>query len=251
MMNDTEVICGKNSVEALIESDNTRSINKILILKSIKFDPKMKKIIDYAKRNKILVQEVPKEKLNTYTQDAHQGIVAIVSPIKYTELTDLIDSLKEKQGNSLVVILDGVQDPHNLGAIIRTAKCAGADAVIIPQRRAALINATVNKSSAGAISLIPIVQVTNINQCIETLKSNNFWIIGAESTGDKNYFDVDFDMNCAIVLGGEDEGVSKLVQKNCDIMVKIPMLGDFNSLNVSNAASIILFELVRQKISKS
>ncbi|MFA6989443.1 MAG: 23S rRNA (guanosine(2251)-2'-O)-methyltransferase RlmB [Candidatus Gastranaerophilaceae bacterium] len=250
-MQDQEIIYGKNAVEALIDSDNTKSINKILVLKNIKFDQKLKKIVDYARKNKILVQEVPKEKLNIYAKDSHQGIVALVSPITYTELHEFIYTLKNKQDNSLVVILDGVQDPHNLGAIIRTAKCAGADAVIIPQRRSASINSTVNKSSAGAISLIPIIQVTNINQCIETLKENNFWIVGVESTGDKNYFDVDFNMNCAIVLGGEDEGISKLVQKNCDIITKIPMPGAFNSLNVSNAASIILFEFVRQKLSKN
>jgi 23S rRNA (guanosine2251-2'-O)-methyltransferase len=250
-MQDQEIIYGRNAVEALINSDNTRSINKILILKNIKFDPKLKNIVDYARKNKILVQEVPKEKLNIYAKDSHQGVIALVSPIKYTELSDLLCLLKNKQENSLVVILDGVQDPHNLGAIIRTAKCAGADAVIIPKRRSASINATVNKSSAGAISLIPIIQVTNINQCIETLKENNFWIVGAESTGDKNYFDIDFNMNCAIVLGSEDEGISTLVRKNCDIMTKIPMPGDFNSLNVSNAASIILFEIVRQKLSKN
>lgn len=245
-----EIIYGKNAVEALIDSENNQSINKILILKSMKFDEKIKKIVTYAKNNKILVQEVPKEKLNFYAKDVHQGIVALVSPIKYTELEDLITLINEKQENSTVVILDGVQDPHNLGAIIRTAKCAGADAVIIPQRRSASINSTVNKSSAGAVSLIPIVQVTNINKCIETLKENSFWVIGAESTGTKNYFDIDYNMNCAIVLGGEDEGLSKLVEKNCDFVAKIPMLGEFNSLNVSNAASIILFEIVRQKLSK-
>ena len=191
------------------------------------------------------------EKINIYTKDSHQGIIAFVSPIKYTELNEFVYKLKDKKDNSLVVILDGVQDPHNLGAIIRTAKCAGADAVIIPQRRSASINATVNKSSAGAVSLIPIIQVTNINQCIETLKENNFWIVGIENTGDKNYFDIDFNMNCAIVLGGEDEGISKLVEKNCDIIAKITMPGSFNSLNVSNAASIVLFEIVKQNLARN
>lgn len=239
-----EIIFGKNAVISILESD--RSINRILLSKGMKFDNKVKKILNLSKANKIPFQEVPKEKINSYTEESHQGVIALVSPIEYTDFEELIAKLRNKENNSLIVILDGVKDPHNLGAIIRSAKCAGADGIIIPKRRTSPVTSTVEKSSAGAVSKIPIVQVSNLNNVISILKENNFWLVGAESSGDKNYFEIDYDMNCAIVLGGENEGISKLVAKNCDMLAKIPMPGGFNSLNVSNAASIMLFEVVRQ-----
>ena len=247
-MEKSGIVYGKNAVEALLEAGK-RQINKIFLAKGIKFDPKLKKIIDLANESGIVIQEVPKEKLNLMTEDAsHQGIVASVSPVEYIELEDFVESLKNKQTNSLIVMLDGVEDPHNLGSIIRTAFSAEVDGIIIPKRRSSPVTAVVEKASAGAVANMPIIQVTNLTNTIEQLKEENFWIIGAEGSASQDYFDADYNMNCVLVFGGEDRGVSTLVKKHCDILVKIPMLNKINSLNVANAASIIIYEVVRQKL---
>lgn len=246
-MSEPEIIFGKNSVESLLEF-NTDRVNKILILNSIKFDAKIKKIYELAKSNGIVIQNVPKEKLNSITQEVHQGVIAFVSPISYTDFDDFISTLP-KNKNSLLVMLDGLEDPHNLGAIIRTSVAAGAQGIIIPKRRNAQITSIVEKTSAGAVQRIPIMQVNNLNNTIERLKKENFWIIGAEGSAEKYYYEVNYDMNCTIVLGGENQGISELVKKNCDFLVKIPMIGEINSLNVSNAAAIVIYETIRQKLT--
>ncbi|MFH0702813.1 MAG: 23S rRNA (guanosine(2251)-2'-O)-methyltransferase RlmB [bacterium] len=248
-MNKDEVIYGKNPIEALLET-NPKKINKIFLAKGIKFDQKIKKIIDLAKSNKIIIQEVPRERLDIIAQGVHQGIAASVSPIEYMEFSDFQQILKNKSDLSLVIILDEVEDPYNLGSIIRTANAAGADGVIIPKRRSSPVTSTVEKASAGSVEKIPIIQVTNLTNVIEKLKKNNFWIIGAESTGNQYYFGADYNINCALVLGGEHQGISALVKKHCDMLVKIPMSENVNSLNVANAASIIIYEVVRQRILK-
>lgn len=158
----------------------------------------------------------------------------------------------KKDGYSKIVILDGVEDPHNVGAIIRTAACAGYDAVIIPSRRNAQVNATVEKTSAGAINHIPVIQANSLSSVIDKLKDNDYWIIAADAHGKDNYFDIDYtDMNFALIMGGEETGVSKNNMKKSDFVVKIPMLRNFNSLNVSNAACAIIYESVRQSVSKN
>jgi len=246
-MENNDIVYGKNSVEALLQSDRINRVNKILIAQHAKKDPKIVNIVKMAIDNKIPVQNVPKEKLSLLTTQAHQGVIAYISPIQYADLEDVLDNIKDKQENSLVIILDGVQDPHNLGAIIRSAKCAGAQAVIIPKRNSCSVNSTVEKCSAGAVSLIPIVQVGNINNAIDLLKEHGFWVYGAEANGEQNYCDVKYNSNTAIVMGGENQGVSKLTTQKCDVTIKINMKGDFNSLNVSNAASILMFEFLRQQ----
>lgn len=248
-MPDNEIIYGKNAVLSALEQSNRR-VNKIFILKGIKYDEKIKEILSLARDNKILYQDVPKEKLNQLTNNQnHQGIALSIAPIEYMQEDEFYDYALGHQ-DALVVILDGVEDPHNLGAIIRTAVCAGALGIIIPKRRNAQITSITEKTSAGAINKIPIIQVSNLNNTIEKLKKINFWIIGAEADGDKYYYDVNYNMNTAIILGGEGKGLSQLVKKNCDILVKIPMLNTFNSLNVSNAASIVIYETVKQKLQK-
>lgn len=248
-MEKSEIVFGKNAIEMLL-AGSKRKINKILLAKGIKYDDKIKKIVDIARKNNLIVQEVPREKLNAMTDGSHQGIIASVSPIEYMEFSEFRRSLKDKSDFSLVLILDGVEDPHNLGSIARTALCAGADAIIIPKRRSSPVTATVEKASAGAIESLPIIQVANLTNTIEKLKEDNFWIIGAEASGNQYYFEPDYNMNCALVMGGENQGISNLVKKHCDMLVKIPMPGDFNSLNVSNAASIITYEIVKQRMSK-
>ena len=190
---------------------------------------------------------MPKEHFSQYSAVSNQGIVAFVSPIAYCDFYDFLT--KKKNGYSRVIILDGVEDPHNLGAIIRTAACAGFDAVIIPSRRNAQVNSTVEKTSAGAVNHIPIIQVNSLSNAIDKLKDNDYWIIAADAHGKDNYFDINYtDMNFALIMGGEETGVSQNNMKKSDFVVKIPMLRNFNSLNVSNAACAIIYESLRQDI---
>ena len=176
----------------------------------------------------------------------HQGVIAQVSPIKYEDLEDFI----EKNSNELtsVVILDGVEDSHNLGAIIRSCVCAGVKGIILPSRRGVLINSTVDKTSAGAVNHISIIKVNSIVNAVQRLKEKNYWVIAADHHAKDNYYDIDYtDMNFALIMGAEHAGISKSLMKLSDFQVKIPMLTNFNSLNVSNATAIILFESVKQK----
>ena len=219
-MENSEIIYGKNSVmEALIAGN--REINKILISKNIHSDNKINKIKELAQNN---------------------GIVYV----------DLDDFLQEKpHTNSSLVILDGVEDSHNLGAIIRTCVCAGVDGIIIPSRRNVQVNSIVEKTSAGAINHIPIIKVNSLVNAVQKLKDNNWWIIATDASAKDNYYDVKYDdMNFAIIMGAEHAGVSKSLLKASDFVVKIPMQNSFNSLNVSNALSAIIFETLRQKLTK-
>lgn len=243
-----EIIFGKNSViEAL--SNPTREINKILISQNIHTDTKIEKIKELAKQRGIVYQFCGRDKFRPYEEFSHQGVVALVSPIEYLELEDFIE---KKHENSSVVILDGVEDVHNMGAIARTCVCAGVDAIIIPSRRNVSINSTVEKISEGAVNHIPIIKVNSLVSAVQKLKESDWWIIAADAKGKDNYFDVDYnDMNFAIIMGAEHAGVSKSLLKLADFKVKIPMLRDFNSLNVSNAFSAIIFETVRQKLKKA
>lgn len=245
-MENSNIIYGKNPVENLLQTKKRR-INRIMIAKGVKFDEKIKNIYSFAKQYKIPIQEIPRDRLDKLAPGVNQGIAASVSPIDYTEFDKLVDQLKNKT-NALLVILDKVEDPHNLGSIIRTAAGAEADGIIIPKRHSSPVTPTVEKASAGTAEQIAICQVTNITAAIEDLKNNNFWIIGADADGEKYYFEQDYKMNCALVLGGENQGISKLVKKNCDIIVKIPMSKNINSLNVANAGSILIYEIVRQRI---
>lgn len=239
-------IYGRNSVTEALISDS-RKINKILISKNSASDSKINEIIKLAKDNGVIFQFVPKEKFQEFSNLPHQGVLAMVSPVAYLDFYEFLE--KEKEGYSKIIILDGVEDPHNLGAVIRTAACAGYDAVVIPSRRNAQVTATVEKTSAGAINHIPLIQVNSLSNVIDKLKDNDYWIIAADAKGKDNYFDVDFNnMNFALIMGGEETGVSKNNLNKSDFVVKIPMLRNFNSLNVSNAASAIIYESVRQTI---
>ena len=244
-----DFIYGRNAVtEALLKTPSR--INKILISKNVTNDTKINEIIDLAKKNSVIFQFAPKERFAQYNDVANQGVIAFVSPVSYTDLYEFLNTPKD--GYSRVIILDGIEDPHNLGAIIRTTACAGFDAVIIPSRRNAQVNATVEKTSAGAINHIPLIQVNSLSNAIDKLKDNDYWIIAADAHGKDNYFDIDYtDMNFALVMGGEETGVSKTNIKKSDFIVKIPMLRNFNSLNVSNAACAIIYESLRQDITKA
>ena len=243
-----EIIFGKNSVlEALISGQ--REINKILISRNLHSDTKLNKIKELAQQNGVVFQFVAKEKFIPYAEYNHQGVIALVSPIKYTDLDEFLSVPHE---NESVIILDGIEDAHNVGAIIRTAVCAGVSGIIIPSRRNAQINSIAEKTSAGAINHIPIIKVNSLTNAVEKLKKSDWWVIATDASAKDNCYDINYnDMNFAIIMGAEHAGVSKSLLKASDFVVKIPMLKEFNSLNVSNALAVIIFEAVRQKLAKN
>lgn len=243
-----DIIFGKNSVtEALISGK--REINKILISKNIHTDAKIARIKELASQKGIIFQFVGREKLKPYDDYNHQGIIAMVAPIQYMELSDFIENCRVKKDYSSLVILDGVEDSHNLGAIIRTCVCAGVDGIVIPSRRNVLVNSVVEKISAGAVNHIPIIKVNSLVNAVQKLKESDWWVIATDASANDNYYDIKYnDMNFALIMGAEHAGVSKSLLNAADFVVKIPMQNNFNSLNVSNALSAIIFETLRQKL---
>jgi 23S rRNA (guanosine2251-2'-O)-methyltransferase len=213
-------------------------------------DLRLQRVVDESRKQGIAVRFVSRAELDQMAgNNAHQGVVAVTSAKQYNDLEDVIEV---KRGQySLIVVLDGVEDPHNLGAVIRTADAAGADAVIIPERRAASVTAIVAKASAGASEHLPMAKVTNIARTLEELKAKNIWTVGLDERGPQGYDSLDYNMDCAIVLGAEGKGIHQLVARKCDFLVSIPMLGKVPSLNVSVAAGIMLYEIVRQRRLKA
>jgi 23S rRNA (guanosine2251-2'-O)-methyltransferase len=243
---DSCIIEGRNSVMELLKSG--RDINKILVSNG-EMHGSINKVISLAKEKKIVVQNVDKAKLDLISQTgAHQGIIAYASAYKYFEVDEILAYAKEKNEVPFLVILDEIEDPHNLGAIIRTANCAGAHGIIISKRRAVGLTATVAKASAGAVEHTKVARVTNISQTIASLKENGLWVAGCDMTGKQNYFESDLSGAIAIVVGNEGRGISKLVSEKCDFTIKIPMLGRISSLNASVAASILMYEVTKQRL---
>lgn len=236
---------GRNSVLELLESG--KDINKIFIEKGEKHGS-IHKIIAIAKERKIIIVEKEKKKMQEIAQTSnYQGVIAIVPPFEYCEIEDILEKAKEKEEEPFVLILDGIEDPHNLGSIIRTAETAGVHGIIIPKRRAACVNSTVAKTSAGAVEYMKIARVTNISDAIERLKKAGLWICGTDINTDKYYYDQDLTGPIGIVIGNEGNGISEKVKKNCDFLVKIPMKGKVTSLNASVSAGIIIYETIKQK----
>src|ERR1700690_1451358 len=209
-------------------------------------DLRLKQVVDECRRQGVAVRFVPREELDHMAgNNAHQGGVAVTSAKQYNDIEDVVAA---KRGQySLIVVLDGVEDPHNLGAILRTADAAGADGVVVPERRSASVTGTVAKVSAGASEHLPIAKVTNISRTLEELKEKDLWIVGLDERGEQTYDQVDYKMHCAVVLGAEGKGLHDLVRRHCDFLVSIPMLGQVPSLNVSVAAGVVLYEVVRQR----
>ena len=236
---------GRNSVIELLESG--RDVNKILIAKGEKHGS-IHKIIAMAKERKILINEIERNKLNQMAQTPnHQGVIALVPPFNYCEVEDILEVAKQKNEKPFLLLLDGIEDPHNLGSIIRTAETAGVHGIIIPKRRAASVNSTVNKVSAGAVSYMKIARVNNLNETIRYLKEQDIWICGTDADTKIEYTKQDYKMPIAIVIGSEGFGMSRLVKENCDFLVKIPMKGKITSLNASVSAGIIMYEAVKQR----
>jgi len=209
-------------------------------------DIRLKRVIDDCRKVGIPVKFLPRTELDEMAgTGAHQGVVAVTSSKQYSDLDDVVGAKRGEK--ALIVVLDGVEDPHNLGAILRTADAAGADGVVIPERRAAGVTGTVTKVSAGASEHLPIARVTNIARSLEDRKDHNIWTVGLDERGSHTYDSLDYKMDCAIVLGAEGKGLHDLVAKKCDFLVSIPMLGKVPSLNVSVAAGVVLYEVVRQR----
>ena len=249
-MTEEHFIYGKNSIIEALESGD-REFNKILISNSARNDEKIKKIKKLAQKNGVVFQFVNKEKLNQIAPECnHQGILALIAPINYLPLDNFLETDSDKK--QTVVILDGIEDSHNLGAIIRSCVCAGVDAIILPSRRGVLINSTVEKTSAGAVNHIKIIKVNSIVNAVQKLKEHDYWVIASDHHSNNNYYDVDYtDISIALIMGAEHAGISKSLLKLSDYKVAIPMLTNFNSLNVSNATAIILFEIVKQKLQQN
>ena len=209
-------------------------------------DLRLQRLIEDCRKIGVPIRFMQRTELDRIAGDAaHQGVVAVTSAKQYGDLEDVIES--KRGSHSLIVVLDGIEDPHNLGAIMRTADAAGADGVVIPERRAVGITGTVAKVSAGASEHLPVAKVTNIARAIEDLKLKNIWTVGLAEDATQSYESLDYKMDTALVLGAEGKGLHDLVKKKCDILVSIPMLGSVPSLNVSVAAAVVLYEIVRQR----
>jgi len=236
---------GRNAVIELLESG--KDINKLYITKGEK-NGSINKIIALAKENKVVIVEKDKKQMEEMAQtDNFQGVIAIVPPFEYCEIDDILNYAKEKEENPFVLILDGIEDTHNLGAIIRTAETAGVHGIIIPKRRAASVNSTVSKVSCGAVEYMRISRVNNITDSIKELKEKGLWICGTSISAEKYYFNQDLTGPLGIVIGNEGKGMSDLVEKNCDFLVKIPMMGNVESLNASVSTGIIVYEALKQR----
>ena len=240
-------IYGINSVTEALKSRG-RAFEWVGMAKE-RHDLRLQRLIEDCRKLGIPVRFLQRAELDRMAgQVGHQGVVAVTSAKQYNDLGDVIAAKRGQ--HSLIVVLDGVEDPHNLGAILRTADAAGANGIVIPERRAAAVTGTVTKASAGASEHLPIAKVTNISRTIEELKENNIWTVGLDERGTQTYDALDYNMDCALVLGGEGKGLHDLVKRKCDFLVSIPMLGKVPSLNVSVAAAVVLYEIVRQRRAK-
>lgn len=239
---DKEVIAGRNAILEAIKSG--REINKILFQEGIE-KGRLKSIFAIANEKKIVCQEVPKRKLDNTTTERHQGVIAFVAPYNYFELDEVLNKLDINK-NTTLLILDHIEDPHNLGAIIRTAEASGVKGIIIPKRRAAVVSQTAVKASAGAIEHMPVIRVSSLTDAIKKLKEKGFWIAGTTlAERSEEYTKIAKDVPLAIVIGNEGEGMSKVVTKECDFLYHLPMLGKIQSLNASVAAGIIMYERIK------
>lgn len=235
---------GRNAILEVLKSG--RDIEKIMIQKG-NTEGTIRRIVAQAREKSIMIQEVSRQKLDEISQTKnHQGVIALVSAHHYVEVEDILKAAQAKNEPPFIIILDEITDPHNLGAVMRSAECAGAHGIIIPKHRSVGLTATVGKTSAGAIEYMPVAKVTNIVKTMEMLKKHGIWIVCADMTG-LDYFDSDLKGAIALVIGSEGTGVGRLIKENCDFTVSIPMYGKISSLNASVAAGLLMYEIVRQR----
>lgn len=239
-----DIVAGRNAVMELLKSE--KDINKLYVEHGERHGS-INEIIAKAKEARIVMVEVDKSKLDQMAEN-HQGVVAVVPPFNYSEVDEILDVAKEKGEDPFLLILDGIEDPHNFGSIIRTAETAGVHGIIIPKRRNVAVNATVAKVSTGATSYVKIARVNNLNETIRKLKDSGLWVIGTDGDADTLYYNQDLKGPLAIIIGSEGFGMSKLVKENADILIKIPMKGKITSLNASVSAGIVIYEAVKQRM---
>mgnify|MGYP002535234020 FL=1 len=236
---------GRNAVLELLESD--KDINKIYITKG-ELKGSINKIIALANEKKVIVVQKDKKQMDMMAgTENYQGVIAVVPPYQYVEVEDILETAKERNEDPFILILDGIEDTHNLGAIIRTAETAGVHGIIIPKRRAAQVNSTVSKVASGALEYMKIARVNNITDTISKLKEKGIWVCGTAIDAEKYYYDQNLTGPLAIVIGNEGKGISELVKRNCDFLVKIPMKGKVSSLNASVSTGIVVYEAVKQR----
>ena len=241
-----DVIAGRNSVGEALKSG--RPLNKLFIAKGERHGS-LRELAGIAKDKGILVQEVEPQRLAQLAPgQRHQGVVAMASPVEYAEVEDILAAAEAKGEAPLLVVLDELEDPHNLGAVLRSVDAAGAHGVIIPKRRSCPLSTTVAKTSAGAVEYVPVARVSNLAQTLDKLKKAGIWVAGCDMDGTENYFEASLKGPLALVIGGEGRGLGRLVKEHCDFLVRIPMQGHVNSLNASVACSLVLYEAVRQRL---
>ena len=239
----SDIIEGRNPVMEALKAG--REFDKMLVAKG---DRTLQRIIDAAKLANVPIQFMDRDRLDVIaTTPSHQGVIAFVAAHNYVEIEDILNSAKEKGEHPFVVILDGICDPHNLGSILRTANGAGVHGVVIPKRRSVGLNATVAKTSAGAVEYTPVARVSNIAQTIEFLKEQGLWIFGTAIDAPMSYDKADFGGGVALVIGSEGEGMSRLVESKCDFLLNIPMVGEIGSLNASVATGIIMYKILEKR----
>jgi len=242
----SDIIEGRNPVVEALRSG--RPISKILLAKNIQRHSIIAEIIHLAQINAIPVEYVERTFIERQSETgSNQGIIALTAAREYAELDELLAIPESRKETPFFIILDGVEDPHNLGAILRTAEASGVHGVIIREKRAVGLTPAVEKASAGAVEYVSVARVTNVSQTIETLKRENIWVVGIDQAGTTNYTQIDYKPATAIVVGGEGKGLSDLVKTHCDFLASIPMKGKISSLNASVAAAVVMYEVVRQR----
>jgi 23S rRNA (guanosine2251-2'-O)-methyltransferase len=243
-----DVVVGRNAVTEALKSG--RAVNRLLVAEG-DGQGSIREIVRLARESGAIVETVARSKIEAAARGfRHQGVLAYTSPVDYMPLDELLEAARAKSDAPFLLLLDELEDPHNLGAILRTADAVGVDGVLIPRRRSCPLSATVAKTSAGAVEYVPVARIGNIAQTIKALKDEGFWIIGADMDGTTDYFDADLTGATVLVVGSEGRGISRIVRDNCDILVKIPMLGKINSLNVSVAGAVLMYESLRQRRKK-
>lgn len=243
-----DVLVGRNAVTEALKSG--RGINKILLASGDR-EGSVTEIAALAKERGIVVQYVERAKIEALAGGhRHQGVLAYVAPVPYAELDDILKSAEEKGEEPFLVLLDELEDPHNLGALLRTADATGVHGILIPKRRSVSLNATVAKTSAGAVEYVPVARIGNVAQTLKKLKQKGFWVAGADMDGDRAYYEADLTGPLVLVVGSEGRGMSRLTKEACDFIVSMPMVGNINSLNASVAGSILMYESMRQRLLK-
>lgn len=241
-----DLIYGRNPILEYLRSG--QQVNRITIAMGTQDQENINEIIKFCKEKSIPLNYTPRKNVDKVARGQnHQGVIAYIAPLSYKTLEEVIDIAKQRNEAPFLAVLDGIEDPHNLGAIIRTAEVSGAHGVVIPKRRASQVNSTVFKASAGAVSFLTIAREANINNVIEKLKKNEIWVVGLDAEAEQSYTQVDFKMPTAIVVGGEGGGLSHSVKKNCDLLISIPRKGQIKSLNASVSSAIVMYEVVRQR----